>query len=87
MNHSSQYLPSWKRSTRVQLLAPHQVTPKSDPVSESSAQTLLELWQLGAVITAVEPSPVPSHPLGEKVGVSSRFLMAGSHGKHPLSAQ
>ena len=32
---------------RVQLLAPHSTTQKSDHTTESVVQTLLELWQLG----------------------------------------
>ena len=38
---------------RVQLLAPQKTTQKSDPVSESVAQMLLELWQSGAVTTVL----------------------------------
>jgi len=35
------------RDCGVQLRAPHRTTPKSDPMSESIVQTLLELWHSG----------------------------------------
>ena len=44
----------WTHKDRsVQLLAPHRATQKSDPLSENAVQMLLELWQLGAMTTAL----------------------------------
>ena len=38
---------------QVQLLVPHSTNQNSEPVSESTVQMLLELWQLGAMSTAL----------------------------------
>lgn len=37
---------------QAQVLAPRRTTQKTDPVSESAVQMLLELWQLGVTTTA-----------------------------------
>jgi len=52
----------------VQLLAPYRTTQNSNPVSESTVQTLLELRQFGAMPTApgrlFSPDAAPCHSLG-----------------------
>jgi len=48
----------------VELLASHRVTQKSDYMSESAGQMLLELWQLDHF--PGEAVPEPKHPLGEE---------------------
>ena len=45
---------------RVQLLALHRTTQKPDCMSESTVETLLELWHLGAMPTALG-SPFHAH--------------------------
>ena len=47
---------------RVQLLALHRTTQKPDCMSESTVETLLELWHLGAMPTALWCRPCPQPP-------------------------
>ena len=56
MNHQIAEYPKLEgthKDHQVQLLAPHKTTQKSGHKSGSLVQTLLELWQLGAVTTAL----------------------------------
>lgn len=69
--NASAILSIWKNNKvfwthQDQLLGPQKTTQKSDPVSESIFQTLLELWQPRCHDhCAGEPALLPDHPLSE----------------------
>lgn len=57
----------------VQLLAPHRITQKSDFMSESVVQMLLQLWQLGAMI--LESLFHAYHPLVKNLFLISNLTL------------
>ena len=60
---------------RVQLLAPQKTTQKSDHVSESVAQMLLEHWQWGCDHCPGQPVPGPKHHLMKNLFLISNLSL------------
>ena len=70
---------------QVQLSAPHYTTQNPNPMSERFVQTPLELWQLGAMPTALG-KPVPC-PLGQSLSLNPWLSLDSAPCQYLLSPE